>query len=109
MHAADPPVGELDVAGRIPTDDGRIKPDLCFFYDLTFAYLQKCAEQNVRHAEIMFDPQTHTERGVEFETVIKGIQKARKDAKEKFDITTVLIMSYLRHLSEEDAFKTLEQ
>jgi len=79
------------------------------FYDLTFAYLNKCAEQNVRHAEIMFDPQTHTERGVEFETVITGIQRARKDAKEKFDITTVLIMSYLRHLSEEDAFKTLKQ
>lgn len=79
------------------------------FYDLTFSYLQKCAEQNVRHAEIMFDPQTHTDRGVSFETVIKGIHRACQDAKEKFGITTILIMSYLRHLPEEEAFKTLEQ
>ncbi len=79
------------------------------FYDLTFSYLQKCNEQNVRHTEIMFDPQTHTERGISFETVINGISKAQKDAKEQFGITSLLIMSYLRHLSEEDAFKTLEQ
>lgn len=79
------------------------------FYDLTFAYLKKCAEQNVRHTEIMFDPQTHTDRGVSFETVITGIHKACKKAKEEFGISTLLIMSYLRHLSEEAAFKTLEQ
>ncbi len=79
------------------------------FYDLTFSYLQKCNEQNVRHTEIMFDPQTHTERGISFATVINGISKAQKDAKEQFGITSLLIMSYLRHLSEEDAFKTLEQ
>lgn len=79
------------------------------FYDLTFSYLEKCAQQNVRHAEIMFDPQTHTDRGVEFETVIRGIRSACEDAKERFGITTILIMSYLRHLSEEEAFKTLEQ
>lgn len=78
------------------------------FYDLTFAYLEKCAEQNVRHTEIMFDPQTHTERGVSFETVITGIQKACQAAQKEFGISTLLIMSYLRHLSEEDAFKTLE-
>ena len=47
------------------------------FYDLTYAYLQKCADQNVRHTEIMFDPQTHTERGISFETVINGISKAK--------------------------------
>lgn len=79
------------------------------FYDLTMAYFAHCAEENVVHTEIMFDPQTHTKRGVSFETVIKGIQKAREDAKEKYGISSLLIMSYLRHLSEEDAFETLEQ
>ena len=79
------------------------------FYDLTLAYFKHCAEENVVHTEIMFDPQTHTKRGVSFETVINGIQKAREDAKEKYGISSLLIMSYLRHLSEEDAFETLEQ
>ena len=79
------------------------------FYDLTMAYFKHCAEENVVHTEIMFDPQTHTKRGVSFETVISGIQKAREDAKEKYGISSLLIMSYLRHLSEEDAFETLEQ
>ena len=79
------------------------------FYDLTFSYLQKCNEQNVRHTEIMFDPQTHTERGVDFKTVINGISKAQDEAKKQFGITSLLIMSYLRHLSQDEAFKTLEQ
>ena len=79
------------------------------FYDLTMAYFKHCAEENVVHTEIMFDPQTHTKRGISFETVINGIQKAREDAKEKYGISSLLIMSYLRHLSEEDAFETLEQ
>lgn len=79
------------------------------FYDLTYSYLEKCAAQNVRHTEIMFDPQTHTERGVSFETVINGISKAIEDAKTNLNVSALLIMSYLRHLSEEDAFKTLEQ
>ena len=79
------------------------------FYDLTMAYFAHCAEENVVHTEIMFDPQTHTKRGISFETVINGIQKAREDAKEKYEISSLLIMSYLRHLSEEDAFETLEQ
>ena len=79
------------------------------FYDLTFSYLQKCADQNVRHTEIMFDPQTHTDRGVTFETVINGISKACDDAKIKLGVSSLLIMSFLRHLSEEDAFKTLNQ
>ncbi len=78
------------------------------FYDLTYAYLKKCATQNVRHTEIMFDPQTHTERGVKFETVITGISRACADAKSKLGVSSFLIMSYLRHLSEENAFKTLE-
>lgn len=79
------------------------------FYDLTFSYLEKCAEQNVRHTEIMFDPQTHTERGISFSTVINGIHRACMDAKETFGISSLLIMSYLRHLSEKEAFKTFEQ
>ena len=79
------------------------------FYDLTWSYLEKCAAQNVRHTEIMFDPQTHTDRGVSFETVINGISRACNDAKEKLNVSSLLIMSYLRHLTEEDAFKTLQQ
>ena len=79
------------------------------FYDLTMAYFKKCAEENVIHAEIMFDPQTHTKRGVEFSTVINGIQRAREEAEKNHGISSLLIMSYLRHLSEEDAFETLEQ
>lgn len=79
------------------------------FYDLAMAYFKHCHEENVMHTEIMFDPQTHTKRGVSFETVIKGIQRAREDAEQQFGISSLLIMSYLRHLSEEDAFETLEQ
>ena len=79
------------------------------FYDLTYSYLQKCAAQNVRHTEIMFDPQTHTDRGISFKTVINGISRACEDAKEKLNVSSLLIMSYLRHLSEKDCFKTLEQ
>ena len=79
------------------------------FYDLTWSYLEKCAAQNVRHTEIMFDPQTHIHRGVLFETIINGISKACNDAKEKLNVSSLLIMSYLRHLTEEDAFKTLQQ
>ncbi|MEC5156474.1 adenosine deaminase [Chryseobacterium sp. MP_3.2] len=79
------------------------------FYDLTMAYFQHCAEENVVHTEIMFDPQTHTKRGIAFSTVINGIQKARVEAESKWGISSLLIMSYLRHLSEEDAFDTLAQ
>ena len=79
------------------------------FYDLTYSYLEKCDLQNVRHTEIMFDPQTHTERGVAFETVINGISKACDDAKTNFGITSFLIMSYLRHMTEEEAFGTLKE
>jgi len=79
------------------------------FYDLTYSYLKKCAEQNIRHTEIMFDPQTHTERKVAFETVINGISKACDDAKNNLNVSSLLIMSFLRHLSEESAFETLKQ
>lgn len=79
------------------------------FYDLTMAYFKHCAEENIVHTEIMFDPQTHTKRGVAFSTVINGIQRAREDAERQSGISSLLIMSYLRHLSEEDAFETLQQ
>ena len=79
------------------------------FYDLTWEYILKCVEDNVVHTEIFFDPQTHTHRGIEFETVISGIKEALDDAKEKFGITSNIIMCFLRHLSQEEAFKTLEQ
>ena len=78
------------------------------FYDLTFAYLRKANQQNIVHTEFFFDPQTHTERGISFNTVFNGIYKATVDAEKKFGITSLIIMSFLRHLSEEDAFKTLE-
>jgi adenosine deaminase len=78
------------------------------FYDLTWAYLEKAHSQNVRHTEIMFDPQTHTSRGIEFKTVISGITRALCNAKNKWGITSNLIMCFLRHLSEDEAFKTLE-
>ena len=79
------------------------------FYDLTWAYLAKCKQQNVMHVEPFFDPQTHTNRGVRFETVIKGISTALKDAEEQLGISSHLILCFLRHLSEDSAFKTLEQ
>ena len=79
------------------------------FYDLTMAYLKKCQEDNVVHTEIFFDPQTHTERGVSFATAFNGISSALKDANKEWGITSHVIMCFLRHLSEEDAFKTLEE
>ncbi len=78
------------------------------FYDLTMAYLIRCKEDNVVHTEIFFDPQTHTDRGVTFETIFKGIHGALKDAEKELCITSHMIMCFLRHLSEEDAFKTLK-
>jgi len=79
------------------------------FYDMTFAYMGKLNDQNVLHAEIFFDPQTHTDRGIPFSTVINGIYNALNDAEKKFGITSNLIMCFLRHLDEEQAFETLEQ
>ncbi|GAA3509436.1 adenosine deaminase [Aquimarina addita] len=79
------------------------------FYDLTWAYLIKVKKQNVLHIEIFFDPQTHTDRGIPFETVINGIHKALEHGEEKLGISYRLIMSFLRHLDEASAFKTLEQ
>ena len=79
------------------------------FYDLTYAYLSRVAEDNVRHVEMFFDPQAHTERGVAFSTVADGILSALKDGREKLGITSKLIMSFLRHLSEDDGFALLEE
>ncbi|WP_180115323.1 adenosine deaminase [Acinetobacter sp. YH12140] len=79
------------------------------FYDLAWAYLEKCAEDHVVHTEMFFDPQTHTDRGVAFETVLNGLQRACNDAKVKLGISSHLIMCFLRHLSEDAAFSTLEQ
>lgn len=79
------------------------------FYDLTWAYLQKIHSQNVLHTEVFFDPQTHTSRGVSFDKVISGIHRALEDGHEKLGISYRLILSFLRHLSEESAFRTLEE
>lgn len=79
------------------------------FYDLTWAYLNRCKQQNVVHVEPFFDPQTHTDRGIPFEVVLSGIVRALGDAESKLDITSKLVMCFLRHLSEDDAFDTLKQ
>ena len=79
------------------------------FYQLMWAYLCKCNEQNVVHTEIMFDPQTHTERGIEFSVFMKGFERAIKQAENEFGMSVYLIMSFLRHLSEDSAFACLAQ
>ncbi|NLY64491.1 MAG: adenosine deaminase [Alcaligenaceae bacterium] len=79
------------------------------FYEMTWAYLEKAAADGVVHAEIMFDPQTHTGRGIPMETVFAGIAGALRQAKPGLGISGSLILSFLRHLSEENAFATLEQ
>ena len=79
------------------------------FYRLTWAYLQMAAEQNVRHTEIFFDPQTHTARGIKFETVVQGIHRALADAERQLDLSSNLIMCFLRHLSVADAIETLKE
>jgi adenine deaminase len=78
------------------------------FYELTWAYLTRARQQNVVHAEMFFDPQAHTARGIAFETVISGIHKALADGAEKLGITSRLILCFLRHLSEDDAEKTFD-
>ncbi|MGO1792847.1 MAG: adenosine deaminase [Oceanisphaera sp.] len=79
------------------------------FFDLTWAYLARSHEDNVCHVEIFFDPQAHTERGVAFEHVIGGIVRALDKAKQQWGITSCVIMSFLRHLSQEAAFATLRE
>ncbi len=79
------------------------------FFDLTWAYLEHCAEDNVVHCEIFFDPQSHTSRGVPFADVVQGIHKALVAGEEKLGITSQLILCFLRHLPEEDALKTWDE
>jgi adenosine deaminase len=79
------------------------------FFDLTAAYLERVHRDNVRHVEIFFDPQGHTERGVPFDRVISGILRALEEGRQRFGISSKLIMCFLRHLSEEDAFATLAE
>ena len=79
------------------------------FYDMARAYFVKAAADNVVHAELFFDPQTHTARGVGMDVVIHGLHRASVDAYSELGVSGSLIMCFLRHLSEEEAFKTLEQ
>ena len=79
------------------------------FYDMAWAYFLKAKADNVVHAEIFFDPQTHTERNVSMRTVFTGLHRACVDAKAQLGISSSLILCFLRHLSEEEAFETLEQ
>ncbi|MDG2512669.1 adenosine deaminase [Sphingobium yanoikuyae] len=77
------------------------------FHDLAAAYFDRAAQDNIVHAEIMFDPQAHTSRGVPFADVIEGLLSAMREAQARHGITSDLILSFLRHLSEEEAFETL--
>ena len=79
------------------------------FYDLTWAYLENASSQGVRHAEIFFDPQAHTDRGVAFETAITGIHRALLDGERRLGVSSHLILCFLRHLSAEEAMETLRQ
>lgn len=79
------------------------------FFDMTWAYLLTCKAQNIVHTEIFFDPQTHTKRGIPFETVVRGISQALQKGEEELGISSFLIMCFLRHLSEEEAFETLHE
>ncbi len=78
------------------------------FYDMTRAYLVRAHQDQIRHTELFFDPQTHTARGVPMEFVINGIWRAVQDAQQEWGMTGALILCFLRHLSEDDAFDTLE-
>ena len=73
------------------------------FYDLTLAYLRRVARDKVRHVEIFFDPQGHTERGIAFESVLNGIERALRDGEAEFGITYRIILCFLRHLSADAA------
>ena len=79
------------------------------FFDMAWAYLQRAAADNVVHAEIFFDPQTHTARGVGMDAVINGLHRACDEARRELGVNASLILCFLRHLSEREAFETLEQ
>ena len=78
------------------------------FYDMAWAYFERAKADHVIHTEIFFDPQTHTARGVPMATVIQGLSRACADAQAKLGISSALILCFLRHLSEAEAFATLE-
>ena len=79
------------------------------FFDLTWAYVLKCNEDNIVHTEIFFDPQTHTDRGINFNVIINGIYKALKKGEKEFGLSFKIIMCFLRHLNEDEGFKILDQ
>ena len=79
------------------------------FFDLTWEYILRCKQDNIVHAEIFFDPQSHTERGIEFNTVLSGIHKALEKANFELGITSKIIMCFLRHLDEEPCFQVLKE
>jgi len=79
------------------------------FFDMTLAYLKRARADNVVHAEIFFDPQTHTARGIPFETIINGLDRAIRCGREELGVSASLILCFLRHLSEEEAFAVLEE
>ena len=79
------------------------------FFDLTWEYILRCNQDNIVHTEIFFDPQSHLPRGVSFDTVINGIHKALQKAKDEFNISSKIIMCFLRHLDEESCFDVLNQ
>lgn len=79
------------------------------FYALMWAYLCKCKAQNIVHTEIMFDPQTHTQRGISYSVFMRGFERAKKQAKQELGLSVYLILSFLRHLSEQEAIETLHQ
>jgi adenosine deaminase len=79
------------------------------FHEMAMAYFRRAAADRVVHAELFFDPQTHTERGVPIEAVIHGLARARETARRELGMSSELILCFLRHLSEDAAFETLEQ
>ena len=79
------------------------------FFDLTWSYMLRCKENNIVHTEIFFDPQTHTSRGIEFDLIVSSINEALLKGKKELGISSKIIMCFLRHLSEKEAFKILDQ
>ncbi len=79
------------------------------FFDLTWAYILKCKEDNIVHTEIFFDPQTHTDRGIDFDIIINGIFNALKKAEKEFGLSFKIIMCFLRHLTEDECFQILDK
>ncbi len=79
------------------------------FFDMAMAYFRRAHADSVIHAELFFDPQTHTERGVSMGTVINGLARAQAEARQELGVESALILCFLRHLSEQDAIETLEQ